>query len=66
MEFLISLPAPKINEPLELEALLATPTMLLAIPEYWLEDVADSMLFNEPVIVAPKFFTASDVSFPPL
>ena len=55
MEFLISLPAPKIREPLELEALLAVPTILLAIPEYLLEEVADSMLFREPVMVAPKF-----------
>ena len=32
-ELVISLPAPKISEPLELNVLLAVPTMLFAMPE---------------------------------
>ena len=65
MELVISLPAPKIKEPLELKVLLATPTTLLAIPDE-LDAVADSMLFKEPIMVAPKFFPALEEKPPPL
>ena len=64
-ELVISLPAPKIREPLELKARFAVPTMLFATPEYSEEAVADSMLFREPVMVAPKFLLAVTVLFPP-
>ena len=65
MELVITLPAPKIREPLELFVLLATPTMELAIPEK-LPALEDSMLFREPVMVAPKFWEALEESlFPP-
>ena len=60
IELVISLPAPNTKEPLELLVLFATPTILLAIPAYLELELADSMLFNAPVIVEPKFL----VSFP--
>ena len=52
-ELVISLPAPKIKEPLELLVLLAVPTTVLLNPEYLLAAVADSIEFKEPLIVAP-------------
>ena len=60
MELVISFPAPKIREPLELKVRFAVPTMLFATPEYREEAVADSMLFREPVMVAPKFCPACE------
>ena len=59
IEFVISFPEPNINEPLELKVLFATPTIEFAIPEYEFSDVFDSIAFKDPVIVAPKFCTAS-------
>ena len=64
IEFVISFPAPKIKEPLELLVLLAVPTTALAKPDTLLLDVADSIEFKEPVIVAPKFLVAFVASFP--
>ncbi|WP_441562245.1 hypothetical protein ACSZOP_07875 [Colibacter massiliensis] len=64
MELVISLPAPKMREPLELAVLFAVPTMLFATPEYAEDEVADSMLFREPVMVAPKFLLAAEELFP--
>ena len=46
------------REPLELAVLFAVPTMLFATPEYADDEVADSMLLREPVMVAPKFCPA--------
>ena len=64
IELVISLPAPKIKLPLELKVLLAVPTTALAKPETLSFEVADSMEFKEPVMVAPKFLVAFNASFP--
>ena len=64
IEFVISLPAPKIKAPLALAVRLAKPTTLLPIPDELLLDVEDSILLKAPLIVAPKFLVAFAV--PPL
>ena len=64
MELVISLPAPNTKVPLELAVLLAVPTTALAIPALLSLDVADSMEFKVPLMVAPKFLVALSATFP--
>ena len=68
IELVISLPVPNINEPLLFCVLFAIPIALLATPDIFPPKVSkillllefDSILFNVPTIIDPKFSIESN------